>query len=217
MLHTILLKHDFEPFTIVKSFLPVVLLFNAAIQDFRHRELDASAWVPIIILGIFSLGFELLASLNVGGVVTRLGVTIITLSLPYFLRLYELGDAIIVIGLSLTHISTTRPFLGGGFLRTLFPDFGLTVLWNTEIIMLLIVLSKRFLDLVSENWWEIFTNSKLLHARITHGITLKAVKENKREGSFLKQKIPLVTFILPGYAVTILFGSLIPPFFQPLI
>lgn len=211
------MKHGFEPFTIVKSLLPVALLFNAAIQDFRRRELNASAWAPIITLGIVSLGVELLASLNVGDVVTRLGITIVTLSLPYFLRLYELGDAIIVIGLSLTHISTTRPFLGGCFLRTLFPDFGLTVLWNTEIIMLLIVLSKRFFDLVSEGRGETLTNSKPLHAKITHGIPPKAVRENKRRSSFLKQKIPLVSFILPGYVVTILFGSLTPLSFQPLL
>lgn len=216
MLQVILWKHCLESLTITRNFLPVIFLFNAAAQDLKNRELDASAWVPMIMLGIVSLGVELAASLNIWKVIMSVVVTLATLCLPYFFKLYELGDAIMMIGLGLTHISTMRPVLGGFFLRTLFPDFGLTVLWNTELIMIVTALLKRLYDLASGGWGKSPTSDKSPYARAPYLISPRSAKEDKHaEASFLKHTIPLVSFLLPGYVVTILFGSLVPPPFQP--
>jgi len=188
----------------IRIFLPPLLLLEAAIQDFKNRELDASAWLPLVILGIVYIGVELLDSSCLMDIVAKLVVTLTTVFLPYFLNLYEIGDAVIMAGLSLTHISTTRPFLRGSFLRIFFPDFGLTILWDTEIIMLLTALSKTLCNLALRRPVRFLLEEKV-GVGIAHSNTIKRYFE-----AFLKQNTPFVSLLLPGYVVTLLFGSIIP-------
>lgn len=194
---------NIEAFSMLKAVVPIVFLFNAAIQDWRRRELDASAWAPMVIMGFFFLGLELASPFRVWNIVLKLITTLITLLIPYFLHLYELGDAVVVISLSLVHVSTTKPILGGFFLTTPFPDFGFTMLWNTELITLLLFLLKKV--------YKSALRKRLLTVGNTSSTRIEAVRENKGgKALFLKQELPLVSFLLPGYVLTILFGSIIP-------
>jgi len=196
---------------LIRAVLPIAPLLNAAVQDFKRRELDASAWVPILVVGIVFLVVELAASSNTGGIVARLVITLTTLLLPYFLHLYKLGDAIVMIGLSLTHVSTTKPILGGFLLTALHPDFGLTVLWNTEIIMLLLTLLEAFCKASSRGLKRGAASSKATSEEASP-IPLWVGRGKIRR--FFRREAPLVSFLLPGYVVTILFGSLVPLPFQ---
>jgi len=205
----------YEAFNHIKNFIPVVLLLNAAVQDFKRKELGASAWLPIITLGVFSLCVELTASPNRVETITRLVATLTTFSTLYFLNLYEAGDAVIVIGLSLTHISTKKPLVRGCFIQTLFPDFGFTILWNTELMMLILVSLKTVSKKASEALRTCIVKNMLLHIKIAHLMfSNKTNGEDCDKPSVLKQKIPLVSLLLPGYVITILFGSIAPLPFQ---
>jgi len=183
-------------------------LFNAAIQDWKRRELNASAWAPIVIVGFFFLVLELVTS-KAWDIVSKLTITLITLLLPYFLHLYELGDAVVIISLSIAHVSTIRPILGGFFLTTFFPDFGLTMLWNTELIMILISSLRKIYN------YALGRRRRLMEEHPEDGsilsIDVEAFEKNGVDKThFLKKEVPLVSFLLPGYVLTIFFGSIIP-------
>ncbi|MEM3711927.1 MAG: hypothetical protein QXR97_00070 [Thermoproteota archaeon] len=209
MIQIVLWEHGFEAFRLLRTILPIVLLSNAALQDLRHRELNASAWFPMIIMGIVFLGVELATSPRAVGIIVRLVITLVILLLPYFLHLYELGDVIVIISLSLTHISTTEPILGGFFIIRLFPDFGLTMLWNTELIMLFLVLLKTIYELASGNWGKRKVGKHSPDSNVSLNLVVIRKNENSR-ASFFKQETPLISFLLPGYVLTILFGSIFP-------
>ncbi|MDW8033921.1 MAG: hypothetical protein RMI79_03150 [Nitrososphaerota archaeon] len=188
---------------IFRAFLPMIPLFKAALRDWKHRELDASTWIPMILMGIFFLGAELATSLT-WNIVLKIVITLIILLFPYFLHLYELGDAIAIISISLTHISTTKPILGGFFITTIFPDFGLTMLWNTELIMLLVASLETAYGLASSG------RRKSLNLNAFPPYFCIVKEKDLSKASFLKREAPLVSFLLPGYVLTVLFGSIIP-------
>ena len=200
----------YEVFNHIRNFVPIVLLLNAAVQDLKHRELDASAWLPIITLGVFSLSVELTASSNRVETIMRLVVTLTIFFTLYFLNFYGAGDAVVMTGLSLTHISTKKPMVKGCFLQTLFPDFGFTILWNTELIILMLISLKIVSKMISKAFKTHIVKNKL-HVKIAQLMfSEKTGGEDREEPSVLKQKAPLVSLLLPGYLMTILFGSIVP-------
>lgn len=206
----------YELFNSIKNFIPLLLLIKAAVQDFKQKELDASSWLPIIILGGLSLGVELTVSPNGVEVIMRLVVTLTVFSTLYFLNLYEAGDAVMMIGLSLIHISTKRPLVGGCFLQTLFPDFGFTILWNTELLVLILISLKTAFKTFSRALKKDIVNNRLFDIKTAHLMFPGKIRgKDYVEPNVLKQKIPLVSLLLPGYVVTILFGSIAPLPFQP--
>ncbi|MEM2088633.1 MAG: hypothetical protein QXF52_08220 [Thermoproteota archaeon] len=187
-----------------------LLLCNAAIQDVKNRELEASAWVPIILIGVSTLIVELVFS-RLETILPRLALILATLSLLFLLGLYELGDALILVGIGLTHISTTKPLIKGCLLQLPFPEFSLTVLLNAELFSLIIIVLNLVHNLYSGALADV--REKVLREKVLHLLFLKAVKPGVETGQsikFVKQTVPMVLFIFLGYAATLLFGSLIP-------
>lgn len=188
-----------------------LFLCHAAFQDVKHRELEASAWVPIILLGVSTLIIELTVSSKLETILPRLMVMLVTLTLMFLLGLYELGDTLLLIGIGLTHISITQPLLQGCLLQLPFPEFSLTVLLNAELFSLIMIALNLIHNLYSGALTE--GGEKPFHEKIIRLLFFKAVKpivETGQSIKFVKQTVPMVLFILIGYVATLLFGSLIP-------
>jgi hypothetical protein len=200
-----------QAFSSLRIIFSTLLLCHAAIQDIKHRELEASAWVPVILFGVSTLIIELAVSSSLETILSRLVLMLATLSLLFLLGLYELGDALILAGIGLTHISTTRPLVQGRLLQMPFPEFSLTVLLNAELFSLTTIVLNLVHNLHSGALAEV--RKKIFHGKIIHLLLLKAVKPSVETGRrivFVKQTVPMVLFILLGYVATLLFGSLIP-------
>ncbi|MEM2940163.1 MAG: hypothetical protein QW304_01210 [Thermoproteota archaeon] len=199
-----------QAFSILRTVFSALLLCHAAVQDVKNRELESSAWAPIILIGVSTLIMELVSS-RLETILPRLALILSTLSLLFLLGLYELGDALILIGIGLTHISTTRPLAQGCLLQLPFPEFSLTVLLNAELFSLTIIVLNLVHNLYSGALAEV--REKILREKILHLLFLKAVKpdvETGRRIMFVKQTVPMALFIFLGYVATLLFGSLIP-------
>jgi|YelNatPaOPRAMG01_1025707.scaffolds.fasta_scaffold32532_2 hypothetical protein len=208
---TVFSNPGLQAFSSLRIFFSALLLCHAAIQDIKRRELEASAWVPIILLGVSTLIVELAVFSQLETILPKLALTLATLSLLFLLGLYELGDALMLIGIGLTHISTTRPLVQGCLLQLPFPDFSLTVLLNAELFSLTIIVLNLVHNLNSGALAEV--RKKFLREKLIHLLLLKAVKPDVETGRrivFVKQTVPMVLFILLGYVATLLFGSLIP-------
>lgn len=211
---------DLQAFSDLRIIFSTLLLCHAAVQDLKHKELEASAWIPIVLLGVSTLIFEITVFSQLETVLPRLALMLTILSLMFLLGLYELGDAIILVGIGLTHISTTRPLVQGCLLQLPFPEFSLTVLLNAELFSLTTIVSNLVHNLGSGALAEV--KKKLFHKRLVYMLLLKAVKrgvetgreeyvtEDSKRMMFVKQTVPMVLFILLGYVATLLFGSLIP-------
>lgn len=198
----------------------IIMLCHAAFQDLEKRELDASAWLPILLLGLSAFILQL-ASNMLFETFFKLVQTMSLLGLLLLLGLYGPGDALILAGVCLTNVSTTRPLLQGGLLRVFHPDFSLTVLLNAEILSSATVASNLFHNLRSGAWGPY--PGEPFKKRIVHMLLLRAVRNGgessprgldagSAEGGivFVKKTVPLAFFILPSYVVTLLFGSLLP-------
>ncbi|MGC8831620.1 MAG: hypothetical protein ACP5PQ_03470 [Thermoproteota archaeon] len=199
-----------QAFSSLRIVFSALLLCNAAFQDVKNRELEASAWVPIILIGISTLIVELVFS-RLETILPKLALILSTLSLFFLLGLYELGDALILVGIGLTHISTTQPLAQGRLLQLPFPEFSLTVLLNAELFSLAIIVLNLVHNLHSGALAEV--RGKVLREKVLHLFFLKAVKpgvETGRRIMFVKQTVPMALFIFLGYAATLLFGSLVP-------
>lgn len=198
----------------------IILLCHAAFQDLKKRELDASAWLPILLLGLSAFILQLASNMLLENFF-KLVQTMSLLGLLLLLGLYGPGDALILVSICLTHVSTTRPLLQGGLLRVFHPDFSLTVLLNAEILSSTIVASNLFHNIRSGAWGSF--PGEPFKRRIVRMLLLRAVR-NRGEPSqkgldtggagsrivFVKKTVPLAFFILIGYVVTLLFGSLLP-------
>jgi hypothetical protein len=205
-----------QAFSSFKTPLSILILCHAAFQDLKKRELGASAWVPILLLGVLTLILEP-ASTTLLEKALSLVQTLSVLSTLFLLGLYGLGDALILAGICLTHVSTTRP-LQGCLIRLLYPDFSLTVLLNAEILSLTTVASNLVHNLRS-GAWDSLSREEPFKRRVARMLLLRAVRQsveapeeayNGRKMFFAKQTVPMVVFILPGYVATLLLGSLIP-------
>lgn len=200
-----------QAFSSLRIVFSALLLCHAAVQDVKHRELDASAWVPIILLGVSTLIMELTVFSQPETILPRLALILSTLSLLFLLGLYELGDALILVGIGLTHVSTTKPLVQGCLLRLPFPEFSLTVLLNAELFSLTIIVLNLAHNLYSGALAE--SRNNILREKIFNLLFSKAVKPGVETGQgiiFVKQTVPMALFIFLGYAATLLFGSLIP-------
>jgi hypothetical protein len=210
-----------QAFSCFKTFLPVVLLCRAALQDLEEREVDASAWLPILLLGLSNLVLEL-ASNMLQETFFKVFQAISLMGLLLLLRLYGPGDALILVGICLTHVSTTRPLLQGRFLQLFYPDFSLTVLLNAEVLSLATVASNLLRNLCS-GAWRTLPKEEPLRKRIASMLLPNTVRlrvEAPRGGCAAgsggcrivsaKQTVPMALFILLSYVATLLFGSLIP-------
>ena len=205
-----------QAFSGLKTLLSLLILCHAAFQDLEERELGASAWLPILLLGALTLILEPAQLL----LETALSIihTLSVLSILFLLGLYGLGDALILAGICLTHVSTTRPLLQGCLVKLLYPDFSLTVLLNSEILSLTMIASNLAHNLRS-GAWDSMPKEEPFKKRVVKMLLLRAVKQcveaqgeacNAQKKFFAKQTVPMVVFILPGYVATLLFGSLIP-------
>lgn len=207
---------DIQDFLGLKALFIVPMLCYAAYQDLENRELDASTWASMLILGISMITLEFTPTM-LPQMFLKLTQSIALLTMFLLLGLYELGDALILIGICLAHVSTSRPLLGGHFLKPYFPDFSLTVLLNSEIFSLTTMLSNLIHNLRSGAWNTLAVDEPfqkkvfcMLFLR-TVGQGLDARKGHATNHStFVKRTIPVVLFILPGYVVALIFGSLLP-------
>lgn len=211
--------NQFQSFSFFKTFLTVVLLCRAALQDLEEREVDASAWLPILLLGLSALALELASNMLLE-TFFKLFQAIGLMGLLLLLRLYGPGDALILVGICLTHVSTTRPLIQGRFLQLFYPDFSLTVLLNAEVLSLATIASNLFRNLCSGAWRTM--SKEPLRKRIasmllnTVSRRVEAPLGGCASGSdgcrivFAKQTVPMMLFILLSYVATLLFGSLIP-------
>ncbi len=210
-----------QAFSSLKTLVSIFLLCHAAAQDFENRELEASAWVPVILLGALTLILELTVS-PFETILAKVFLNIILLSLFFLLGLYGLGDALILAGVSFTHVSTTRPLLQGRLLQLSFPEFGITVLLNAELLSSATMVLNMVRNLRSGAWSTVLKGEPF-HRRLAYMLLLRAVEQRigaglegcSADGSenrmvFVKQTIPMALFIFFGYVVTLLFGSLIP-------
>jgi hypothetical protein len=181
----------------------------------EKRELVASSWLPILLLGALTLILEPASTIleRAPSLIQTLSV-LITL---FLLGLYGLGDALILAGICLTHVSTTRPLLQGCLLRLLYPDFSLTVLLNSEILSLMMILSNFVHNLRAGAWGNLKEES--FKKRVMKMLLLRAVRQgvedlgkvyDGQKTFFVKKTVPMVVFILPGYVATLFLGSLIP-------
>ncbi|MEM3390251.1 MAG: hypothetical protein QW491_12710 [Thermoproteota archaeon] len=198
----------------------IILLCQAAFQDLKKRELDASAWLPILLLGLSAFILQLASNMLLE-TFFKLVQTMSLLGLLLFIGLYGPGDALILVSICLTHVSTTRPLLHGGLLRFFHPDFSLTVLLNAEILSSTSVASNLFHNLRSGAWSS--SPSEPFKKRFTSMLLFRAVRKGDESSPngldiggaagrivFVKKTVPLAFFILIGYVVTLLFGSLLP-------
>ncbi|MGB9718689.1 MAG: prepilin peptidase [Thermoproteota archaeon] len=203
-----------QAFSFFKTFLPVVLLCPAALQDLEKREVDASTWLPILLLGLSTLVLELASSMLLE-TFFKLFQAVSLIGLLLLLRLYGPGDALILAGICLTHVSTTRPLLQGRFLQLFYPDFSLTVLLNAEVLSFTTIASNLLRNLRS-GAWRTLPKEEPLGKRVASMLLLKTVSQGEAAGSggcrtvSAKQTVPMALFILLSYVATLLFGSLIP-------
>lgn len=213
------LSQCLQAFSCFKMLFPVILLSHAALQDLEKRELDVSAWLPILLLGLSALALEL-ASRVLLETFFKLVQTLSLLGLLLLLRLYGPGDALILVGVCLTHVSTARPLLQGRFLKLFYPDFSLTVLLNAELLSLTPIALNLLRNLRSGAWRNL-PKAEPFRERFTRTL-LKTVSRGEAPSGecstgsggcgvvSVKQTVPMALFILLSYMVTLLFGSLLP-------
>jgi hypothetical protein len=213
------LNQFLQAFACFKTVLEMLLLCPAVFQDLENRELDASAWLPILLLGVSALTLELASNMLLETVLKTVQ-TLSLLGLLLLLGLYGPGDALILVGICLTHVSTTSPLLQGSLLRFSNPDFSLTVLLNAEILSSATVASNLFHNLRS-GAWSSSQPGEPFRRRVSRMLLLRAVGEEESSRKklaqstlsrkvFVKKTVPLTFFILISYGVTLLFGSLVP-------
>lgn len=206
-----------QAFLSVKTLVSMLLLCHAASQDLEGREVEASAWVPVILLGVLTLMLELKVS-PLETLLARAVSTIGVLSLFLLLGLYGLGDALILAGLGLTHVSTTRPLFQGSLLQLPLPEFSLTVLLNAEILSSATMVSNIVHNVRSGAWSTVLKGEPfqrrlayaLLRRAVEHGVDAGPGEYSEKRIVFVKQSVPMVLFIFFAYVATLLFGSLIP-------
>ncbi|MEM3646873.1 MAG: prepilin peptidase [Thermofilum sp.] len=214
------LNHGLQAFLSVKTLVSTILLCHAAFQDLEGRRVEASAWFPLILLGVLTLMLELTFS-PLESLLERVVSSISLLSLFLLLGLYGLGDALILAGLGLAHVSTTRPLLQGSLLQLPLPEFSLTVLLNAEILSSAMMVSNIAHNLRSGAWRTVLKGESF-RKRLSYMLLFRAVgrrvavaPESCSDNAggrmvFVKQTVPMVLFILLGYVATLFFGSIIP-------
>ncbi|MBO3755209.1 MAG: hypothetical protein FGF53_10120 [Candidatus Brockarchaeota archaeon] len=212
------LSQCLQAFSCFKTLFPVILLSQAALQDLEKRELDVSAWLPILLLGVSALALELASSVLLE-TFFKLVQTLSLLGLLLLLRLYGPGDALIMVGVCLTHVSTARPLLQGCFLKLFYPDFSLTVLLNAELLSLTTIALNLLRNLHSggcRNLPKAEPFRKMFVCALLKTVSRGEASEECAAGSggcgvvSVKQTVPMALFILLSYVVTLLFGSLLP-------
>lgn len=202
-----------------RSIALIAFLVYASIQDLKRRELGMLAWAPIVLIGLSSLSWELIVH-PTSILPTRLILVSTVIMMPSLLGLYGFGDAFILFGLSLAHITAERPIVGGCFLLLPSPEFGPTLLLNAELLSSSTLISNLIQNLRLKVWKELTMREAPFREKVINMLLLRAMSPREpRSDEFVrgyegmtlvKQTIPMVLFILLGYFQTLLFGSLIP-------
>jgi hypothetical protein len=229
---------------LAKLFASVILLSYAAIQDIKYRELNVFTCILLLFLGVVSTIIEACnTTISPSTILFQLSTSFITLLLLYFMSFYKLGDMLILFSISLIHPSLTQPVVQGHMLSLTAPVFGLTVLLNTELFSMTVLMLNLIHNLRSEAW-NTAKSSLPAAKRIFYMFFLRAVEREEassrvykpftrrtvavskpssslkelsitgnNEPVFVQYVTPMAFFILVGYLTALLFGSLVPIFY----